>query len=180
MRKSVLVLIPLVLAVWLAGCTAKPQAFKSQAGRFAVMAPQPLQESTQAVTTQAGKIDLYLFSTQQDNIGYFVSYCDYPPDIMEKSDPERMLDGSRDGALSNAKGKLIDETKIALEGHPGRELAMETKDESGRRAVIKGRMFMVKNRLYQVMVVAPRSRADEKELDQFIQSFKLLGAPGLK
>jgi hypothetical protein len=178
MKKSALLLISLLLAVWLSGCTPKPQEFKSVAGRFAVTAPKTLQESTQDVELQAGKITLYLFSTQQDNIGYFVSYCDYPPETMAHGDPETMLDGSRDGALSNAKGKLLSETKITLEGNPGREVVMETADESGRRATIKGRLFMVKNRLYQVMVVAPRSQAGDKEVDQFIQSFKLLGSPG--
>ena len=178
MRKSVILLISLLLAVWLPGCTPKPQEFKSAAGRFAVTAPKTLQESSQDLELQSGKIILYLFSTQQDNIGYFVSYCDYPPETMAHGDLEKMLDGSRDGALSNVKGELVSETKITLEGNPGRELVMETADESGRRATIKGRLFMVKNRLYQVMVVAPRSQAADKEVDQFIQSFKLLGKPG--
>jgi hypothetical protein len=177
-KKPVLILILLLLAVWLPGCAAKPQEFKSAAGRFAVTAPKTLQESTQDLELQAGKIALHLFSTQQDNIGYFVSYCDYPPETMAHGDLEKMLDGSRDGALSKTKGKLVSETKISLEGNPGRELVMETADESGRRAIIKGRLFMVKNRLYQVMVVAPRSQAGDKEVDQFLQSFKLVGSPG--
>ena len=175
MRKPVLLLILLLLTVWLPGCAPKPREFKSEAGGFAVTAPKTLQESTQDLELQSGKITLYLFSTQQDNIGYFVSYCDYPPETMAHGDPEKMLDGSRDGALSNAKGKLLSETKITLEGNPGRELVMEAADESGRRAVIKGRLFMVKNRLYQVMVVAPRGQAGDKIIDDFLQSFKLLG-----
>ena len=138
MRKSVLLLISLLLAVWLPGCTAKPQEFKSAAGRFAVTTPKTLQESTQDVETQGGKIDLYLFSTQQDNIGYFVSYCDYSPEIMVHSDLEKMLDGSRDGAVGNTKGKLLSETKITLADYPGRELVIETTDESGRRRPSKG------------------------------------------
>lgn len=178
MRKPVLLLILLLLAAWLPGCAPKPQEFKSEAGSFAVTAPKTLQESTHDLELQSGKTTLYLFSTQEDNIGYFVSYCDYPPETMQHGDLEKMLDGSRDGALSNAKGTLLSETRITLEGNPGRELLMETVDESGRPAAIKGRLFMVKNRLYQVMVVAPRSQTGDKEVDQFLQSFKLLGKPG--
>ena len=51
MRKSALLLISLLLAVWLPGCAPKPQEFKSAAGRFAVTAPKTLQESTQDVET---------------------------------------------------------------------------------------------------------------------------------
>ncbi len=178
MRNSTLLLMALLAAVWLAGCGSRPQEFKSEAGGFAVTAPRPLQESSQDLDIEAAKIALHLFSTQQDNIGYFVSYCDYPPTVMAHGDPEKMLDGSRDGALSNAKGQLLSETRITLAGNPGRELVMEAADESGRAVTIKGRLFMVKNRLYQVMVVAPRSQAGDKEVDQFLQSFKLLGLSG--
>ncbi len=177
MRKFVILSISLLLACCLPACTAAPkfQEFKSEAGRFAVMAPLTLQEEAQELETQAGKIHLHVFSGQRDDIGYFVSYCDYPPEIVQRGDPEKMLDGSRDGAVSNANGKLLSETKITLEGHPGRELVMEARDESGRGGTIKGRLFMVKNRLYQVMVVAPRGQAGGQATDTFLQSFKLLG-----
>jgi hypothetical protein len=177
MRKTVIFASALLLAIGLLACSGAPKfsEFKSEAGKFTVMAPAVLLEETQTLETQAGKIDLHVFSTQSDDIGYFVSYCDYPQEIVQRGNPETMLDGSRDGALSNAKGTLVSETKITLEGHPGRELLMEAKDESGRSATIKGRLFMVKNRLYQVMVVAPKARESGDVMDRFIKSFKLLG-----
>ena len=83
MRKSVIFLIALMLAGCLAACSAPPtiKEFKSEAGGFAVMTPAPLQESVQPVETQDGKIDLHLFSAQQDEIAYFVAYCDYAPEL---------------------------------------------------------------------------------------------------
>lgn len=177
MRKSVIFLLTLLLAGCLASCSAPPtiKEFKSEAGGFSVMTPAPLQEAVQPVETQDSKIDLHLFSASQDDIAYFVAYCDYAPDLAKPDNAEKMLDGARDGAVGNSHGKLSLETAITLAGHPGREVVIETAGEDRPPVTIKGRLFMVKNRLYQVTVVTPRTRAGEKSVNDFLQSFKLLG-----
>ena len=175
MRKPALILISLLLAVWLPGCTSKPQEFKSEAGRFAIMTPVTLEESTNNLKTEAGPIDLHLFAGQLDDIAYVVAYSDYPPENAPPDYAEKMLDGARNGAVGNTHGRLISETKISLADYPGRELVIETRGEDRPPSIIKGRMFMVKNRLYQITVVAPRGKAGDKIIDDFLQSFKLLG-----
>lgn len=177
MKKFFLPLITLMLACCLASCSAAPapKEFKSEAGRFSVTTPAQMQESVQPVETQSGKIDLHLFTGQQDEIAYIVGYCDYSPDLAKPENAEHMLDGARDGAVSNTKGKLIGESSITLDGHPGREIGVQVAPEDQPPMIIKGHFFMVKNRLYQVTVVAPRSRAQDKAVDDFLQSFKLLG-----
>jgi hypothetical protein len=177
MRKISIFLLSLMLAGCLASCSAPPtiKEFKSEAGRFSVMTPAPLQEAVQPVETQGGKIDLHLFSAQQDDIAYFVAYCDYAPELARPDNAEKMLDGARDGAVGNSHGKLTSETNISLAGHPGREVVITAASEDRPPVTIKGRLFMVQNRLYQITVVAPRSQAGDKAVDDFLQSFKLLG-----
>jgi hypothetical protein len=176
MKKYVIIpIFLLLLAFVLAGCSPAPKEFKSEAGGFSVMSPVTLMESHQEIETEAGKLDLHLFSGQLDDVGYFVSYTDYEPEIVRKADPEKMLDGSRDGAVSNVNGKLVSETRITLAGHPGRELVIDAKPKETPPGTIKERIFMVQNRLYQVVVVAPRRKDIASEADAFLQSFKLLG-----
>ena len=175
MRKPVLLLITLLLTIWLAGCTTKPQEFKSEAGRFAVMTPVTLEKSTNNLKTEAGPIDLHLFAGQLDDIAYVVAYSDYPPEKAPADYAEKMLDGARNGSVGNTQGQLVSETKISLTDYPGRELVIETRGEDRPPSIVKGRMFMVKNRLYQITVVAPRGKAGDKIIDDFLQSFKLLG-----
>jgi hypothetical protein len=175
MRRLVLLIIPLLLAVGLAACSPQPQEFKSESGRFSVMTPVPLKETTQELESESGKIKLYLFTGQDGNIGYFISYCDYPPEVAKPERAEAMLDGARNGAVSNARGKLAGETRVSLGDNPGREVVIEAVGPQEWAIVIKGRLFMVKNRLYQIMVVSPRGRAGAAEYDAFLQSFKLLG-----
>jgi hypothetical protein len=163
-------------AFCLASCSAAPtlKEFKSEAGRFSVMTPALLEETVQPVETQGGKLDLHLFAGQWGNIGYYVSYCDYPPELAQTDRLEKMLDGARDGAVGNVQGRLISEARIDLSGHPGRELVIETGAQVAPGARLQGRMFMVQNRLYQIMVVVPRAEKVPREGEQFLQSFKLL------
>jgi hypothetical protein len=174
MKKAVLLSISLLLALCLVGCSAKPQEFKSETGRFSIMTPVALQEETQPLETEAGKIMLHLFAAQEGFTGYFVSYCDYPPDFIKKKEPEKMLEDARDGAVSNDQGKLVSDTKISLAGHPGREVVIDARGPHGPKGLIRGRLFMVGNRLYQIMVVAPQGRGDDQATKGFLQSFKLL------
>ena len=177
MRKSVALSILLILACCLASCSGPPtlKEFKSASGRFLVMTPVTFEESTNNLKTEAGEIKLYLFAGQLDDIAYVIGYSDYSSESAPPDYAEKMLNGARNGAVGNTQGQLMSETQITLSGYPGRELVIETRGEDRPPAIIKGRMFMVKNRLYQVTVVAPRGKAGDKIIDDFLQSFKLLG-----
>jgi hypothetical protein len=176
MRKLVICTITLIMAVYLAGCSAPPtvKEFKSASGRFTVMSPAPLQEETRNIETDAGKIELHLFTGQADDIAYVIGYSDYAAESAPPDRAQQILDGARNGAVGNTHGQLVLETPISLSGYPGRELVIEAHAEDRPPATIKGRLFLVKNRLYQVTVVAPRGKAGDKVIDDFLQSFKLL------
>jgi len=65
-----------------------------------------------------------------------------------------------------------------LMGNPGRELVIETNSEMGPEArLLKGRLFIAGNRMYQIMVVTPKNQQTSPETEAFLQSFKLLGGP---
>lgn len=177
MRKTGIILITLMLACCLASCSAPPTLteFKSETGGFAVMTPVPLQEEAKTLETEVGKIDMHQFTGLLNDIVYVIVYSDYPPEAAPPGYAEKMLDGARNGAMGS-QGRLVAETSISLAGYPGRELVIDTRGEDDRPpATYKGRLIMVKNRLYQVTVVAPRGKAGDKIIDEFLQSFKLLG-----
>jgi hypothetical protein len=177
MRYSRRLLISLILGLGLVACSPapKPQEFTSEAGRFTVVSPVHLQESIQPVESQAtGKIDLHIFLGNQGDLAYAVAYADYPPDIVRKGNPEKILDGASLGMVSHINGKLVRETKIEIEGYPGRELLIEVTIQAGVPGTVKGRVFLVGNRIYQMMWIAPKGQASLKALDDFLQSFRLL------
>jgi len=176
MRKPALAFVALLLAGGLAACSPSPapKEFKSEAGRFAVLTSAPLREESKTLETEAGKTELHLFTGQLNDLALVIGYSDYPPEAAPPGYAEKMLDGARKGLVGNTKGRLVSETNISLSGYPGRELVIEVWNEDRPPATFKGRLFMVKNRLYQVMVVAPRGKAGDQVIDDFLQSFKLL------
>ncbi len=178
MRKSLIIFISLLLAFCLSACNRAPQPreLKSEAGRFSVMTPTPLEEMVQSLETQGDKIDLHIFSGQLGDTGYFVSYWDYPPGLIQPDKLEKMLDASRDGSVAKVSGRLIREGKLTLMGNPGREMVIETGSQTGPEARrLQGRLFIVGDRMYQIMVVAPRDEKSRPETEAFLQSLKLLG-----
>ena len=98
MRKSIIILIPLLFALCLPACNQAPQPREliSAAGRFSVITPVTLAEKVQPLETQGDQIELHIFSGQLGDTGYFVSYWDYPPGLVQPDKLEKMLDASRD------------------------------------------------------------------------------------
>lgn len=175
MRRHVKFLCFLVAAILLTACNSvsKPKEFTSKAGGFSVAVPVTLTEAVETIDARSGKIDFHMFKGSQGNTFYIVAYADYPPNLIQQSDPEKILDGSRDGAVGNINGKLVIETRISLDGNPGRELVIDAKAEKGRDVTVKARVFLVKYRLYEALVTAPKGEVSGAEMDDFLRSFKL-------
>lgn len=148
--------------------------YRSEAGNFSVQTPYTLKESSESLDTQVGEIEIHSFLGERGNESVSVGYTDYPAELVRVSDPERILDGSRDGAVENVNGELVSETRISLDGYPGRELTISIIAENKQEIVLRGRVFLVENRLYQIMAVVPKGKENGKHIEDFLQSFTLL------
>ena len=82
---------------------------------------------------------------------------------------DKRLDQARDGAIASVGGKKRSEEKIKLKGHPGREIVIEKDSE----VVVRMRIYLVKNRLYQVMVLGNGPVFPAKDAGFFLDSFRL-------
>jgi hypothetical protein len=171
MLKPIIWSVASLLPIQLAGCGA-PQEFKSEAGRFSIVAPVELKEQVTPVDSPFGKIDFHVFMGRSPDAEYLVSYADFPnPQLL--ADPERLIDARRDDEIRTLKGRLGRETRITVDGNPGREISLEGTDPSGTQVSAKTRLFLVRNRLYQIYVGAGRANLPT-DSDAFLQSFKLL------
>ena len=119
MLKLIIWSVPSLLAILLAGCGA-PQEFKSESGRFSIVAPVELKEQITPVDSPFGKIDFHVFMGRSPDAEYLVSYADFPnPQLL--ADPERVIDARRDDEIRTLKGRLGRETRITVDGNPGRD-----------------------------------------------------------
>src|SRR5205823_287785 len=122
--------------------------FTSKEGGFSVSFPGTPQASTQKVDTALGAIEIHLLVVGRgEDEAYVVSYNDYPADATK--DPDTVLTGAQKGALTNMKAELKSEKKITLSGHPGREYTGS--GENGTQ--VNGRVYLVENRLYQMIAL---------------------------
>ncbi len=164
----------IVVAVLVSCGTASSKEFRSQEGKFSVMAPLSLEEGDQTVSTQIGQIVAHLFVGEATDIAYVVSYADYPEEFVTQSNSDLMLDGASNGAVSNVNGKLVIQNVISLQNYPGREIVADVKSPDGTDGTMKGRLYLVGNRLYQVIVIATKGKVEVTKIDSFLNSFKLL------
>ena len=166
-------LAAIILLLTACGGKPEPQEFINQEGNFSIMSPLTLEESSQTVDTAAGPIEIHFFMADDGNSAYMVGYSDYPAEIVELSDPNEMLDGAAQGATANINGTLVSQNNISLDGHPGRELVLTATLEDVD-ATAKARIYLVGNRLYQVLALGAEGDISPEDMDAFLQSFKLL------
>jgi hypothetical protein len=145
------------------------QEFSHAAGKFTVLMPAAPTEQQQVIQTAAGPITMYMFfhELKGGQSMYGVIYSDYPA-LVANADPQKVLDGGRDGAVADMKGRLVQEQNITIQGHPGRELHIEVP-----QGMVKARIYLVGVRLYQALSVGAKEMIRPEDTEKFFSSFRL-------
>lgn len=170
MTRSVPLLVLLALAVPAVADSKKPkpQTHTSEDGLYSVIFPAEPSSSEKKVASTGGNLTIQTTRAEFAGVIYSVTFTDYPESFGAVS-ADKVLDGVRDGMKGN-DGSIKKEEKTSLDGVPGRELRIE----AGKNA-IRCRTFLVKQRLYQVMVTASskdsKGTVDGDEAEQFFRSF---------
>jgi len=144
--------------------------FSSAEGRFSVNMPGQPAPGKQMIKTAIGDIAMYQFTLSLGkDYAYSALYSDFPELIMRQPNAaESLLNSGRDGAVQNVKGKLVSEQGLLLGSYPGREIHVEAP-----QGAIRARFFVVDQRLYQVIAVAPGDKILSDDVTKFLVSFKL-------
>jgi hypothetical protein len=141
-------------------------------GGFVVMMPgTPVERKEEDLKTPSGPIELHIFEVERkkEETAYVVLYCEIPESALKNSTDEKRLDYAKKRAVAGTKGKLKVEKKLKLGSHPGRELHFEVEG----KGLVRLRMYVVKDKLYQLLVAGPKNQVTSKDADKFLESFKL-------
>jgi hypothetical protein len=164
--------------LWLVAASAAPpqpippgwREFGIPAGRFKVLMPGTPKTSRQTLRTDIGNVAATRYTvTDAANVTYDVLLNDYPRAGIAKANPQKLLEGARDGLMYQTKGRMISDNPITLASFPGRDLEIMGANGSHYRV----RLVWVETRLYQVMAVTPGK--PEPEADIFFNSFQITG-----
>ncbi len=154
----------------------------SPAGRFEALMLQGYKEEKSSTPTAAGNIETvsYLISLPEGR-AYFISYADYPANLVNAGNREKILDGARDGASNNVGGKILSEKKVMMDGSAGRDIVIAA---STQPVTVRLRMTLVQNRLYMMQALAAGALRDvpDPDADKFMESLRFIkpGAPQAK
>jgi hypothetical protein len=149
----------------------KFEPYHSVQGRFSILFPGEPRRDLRILNTAYGSLNLITLRAGSKNTGFAAAYCDYPREMVQDADVGEMLDGARDGAVSNVNGELVYETVINFHGRPGRELEIEMPGQ----ATIRARIILIDNRLYQIMGISKSVRILDRKCPEFFDSFTVDG-----
>jgi hypothetical protein len=151
------------------------QQYSSTAGRFSIRFSGVPKEFEETDETSVGTLVSHTVLFIKD-IAESVSYRDYPGNLELPNFIKRVLDDARDRGLARfAKEQphILSETDVSVEGHPGRLVRVEVKDQTLRLKIL-----VVANRTYVLMLGTPKLPSAQREYEKlatsFFDSFKLM------
>ena len=109
----------------------------------------------------------YMYA-ESDDIIYMLVYSDYPTEAVENSDPYVLLDVAKEGYVEGDMNLDISkEEQNELSGNKG--IYFEADGDNGYTAV---QDYIVDNRLFQIAILRTDRAPTDKEIKDFIGSFK--------
>lgn len=97
------------------------------------------------------------------------SYSDFPTHRMRIDDPQALLDGAANGAVSRVAGSIDREENIQLGESLGKEITFSGR-HMGRNFTAHARIYLVGDRLYQLLCIGPSFPNEQSE--RFVTTFQ--------
>jgi hypothetical protein len=142
----------------------------SSEGRFRALTPSKAEKT---VGETPSGITIHTFSSSNKTGTFMISYADYANAATSPAQEQTVLDKVRDGVLKGTQAALVSETKLTLNGHPGREMQAR-KIIDGAEMILSWRLFLVGTRLYQLAVGTTKADSESPEIKKFFRSFELV------
>jgi len=143
-------------------------------GGFSVLMRGQARYVRQPVDTPGGKTSAHLYSSDRPDAFFAVGYSDYPLAFVLASKPEELLTGVRDTWIRRIDGKLLISSPVKLQGqYSGIEFTGEG-TVKGEPAFLQARVFLVDQRLYQVIAMARKGQIAQGVLNRYLNSFKIV------
>jgi len=170
-------LIALCLALLSAcGGSSEWQELTISEGGFSVLMRGQARYARQPVDTPGGKTSAHLYSSDRPDAFFAVGYSDYPLAFVLASRPEDLLNGVRDTWIRRIEGKLLVSSPVKLQGQYSGIEFMGEGAVKGESAFLHARVFLVDQRLYQVISMARKNQISQGVINRYLNSFRIVPA----
>lgn len=134
------------------------------------MPPGVMSTENVVLNTDVGKLSFRTLASNADNSRYVAAYAEQLTPA-QLANPEVLLRAVRDKVAPSGKFQLKSERAIALSTYPGRELTLQSVDET-----ITFRVYLVQKRLYALGTKYANASSLSKQVAAFLNSFQLLNS----
>jgi hypothetical protein len=163
----------LVPTLVLAQAKLEFEKFTSNELGFSILMPGMPKGRSEKVPSPLGELTVkgFVVETNQGKAAWMVTSTDYPAGTVKADNQDAILDGVVKGSTEGVKGKLLTQSKITLgKKHPGRSMQTDVPNTG----IYHARVYLVGDRLYQVIMLGPKELATSPDATKFLDSFKLL------
>jgi hypothetical protein len=143
---------------------------------FSVEMPgKPEKKEAQQEIPGVGMTKTTYFELQLPDLQFTVGTTEFPREMIEKSIPSKMLEGSRDGSLANIGATLTSDSVVFIDsGAPNKKWPGRTfvgTHPSG--LVVRQAVFLVDTFLLQLVCVGPKGKDTAPDFAKLVASLKL-------
>jgi hypothetical protein len=137
---------------------------------FAFSAPSQPTFSQRTKPSDSGDLQIHTYSVVLGDSGMVMISSTLIPGL-ENASPKERLQSAKTGALAAGKAKLTSEHEITLGGYPGLQYEAQTD-----QLHVRARMYIVKNKLFQLMEIAGLTMPFPPDAERISSSFKFVSA----
>ena len=163
-------LLLLVFAVGSQPALAQWAEYKPEGVGYSVEMPAEWSVKTEEIPTAIGTLKAYTASVNAGQRAFMTMYITYPEEGIRGRPVTTILDGARDGAVSNVKGKLRKEERLTISNVPARQIIIDAPSN----VVVVGRYLMLNNTLVQALVAGLKNIENDADTKRFLGSLKLV------
>lgn len=156
---SLAVAVPVTAQEW--------KSYRPHGAGYQVEFPGQPVEDVQDVRTNVGPVRLQTSSLTIGDKTYMTITSSYPREVT-MGDPQKNLDGARDGSLQHTNGTLRSEERINLGNVPARHLVIDLPQQA---KVADTLLVLDGHRLLQAIYVGPNQTREAPEARRFLTSF---------
>jgi hypothetical protein len=164
----------LLLVVAAASSPAAAQTwieFRPEGIGYSVQMPGKWVEQARDIQTVMGATKLHIITVDLGAKAYITMHSTYQAELVRARPVPTILDGAREGAIANVKGKLRSEVNLTQNGHPGRQIVIDTPTP----LVLVLRFFLMGNTMIQAIAAGPPpSFENEPITTRFVESLNIL------
>jgi hypothetical protein len=154
----------------------EPDRYFSSEGAYAFRFPGQPKIAEQKHRVSNILVDIHLASyVSPGGTAYIVAYFDVPQAAVDKASADLLLESAVHGAVTMGGWRVTSKKDLKLGEYPGRDVTGEV-TARGAPELGYGRMrlYLVENRLYQIVLLGSQSKVSPDDFEKCLESFEIL------